>query len=370
MKKQYKNILMALGAGLLLTSCGNRDILEEIVTPGQEVPVAYWEVGSTVAKAGESFSFQGKYNVSPGKTVAYSEVWYRINRDESAAATVKLAGSALSYTKTVTGADTMRTYTPILRIDHSQAEFDGYEYIVKGDIPVSRTLSPVSWSDAETWDQDRFDSYYPADFTREFCNDVVEYLTKDSTYYSSLRTVYVNYAFTNEQFAAVNAKYGVSFPADLDMTKGDNGTAEKSDLWFTTVEANDKAITGYYYFTLDGNGRNIVHEIAKDAPTKGEDGTLSYDGHSCYPVYASAPWVFCRYMDDLGSIVSTVRAEYIPAFKELLQQISFPEWIYDSSNKCYKIEFTRKYSLESQFRVYDTDGEEGIASDIRTISVN
>ena len=57
---------MAMGAGLLLSSCGHRDLLDEVVTPGQEVPVAYWEVGSTACPAGESFSFQGKYNVSPG----------------------------------------------------------------------------------------------------------------------------------------------------------------------------------------------------------------------------------------------------------------------------------------------------------------
>ncbi len=380
MKSQYKNLLVVLGAGLLLSSCGHRDILEDIVTPGQEVPVAYWEVGSTACKAGESFSFQGKYNVSPGKTAAYSEVWYNVNRDESAAVTAKLAGAAMAYTKTYTSIDEVRSYAPIVRFDHSQAslddiEVDGddivrhYEYVIKGEVPVSRTLSPVSWADAETWDQERFDSYYPAGFAQEFCDEVIERLTADSTYYSSLRVVYCNYAFTNEQVASVNTKYGVNLPTDIDMTASDQGTAEKSDRWFSTTEASDDAITGYYYKTVE-NGVTYVHEVAKDVPTPGDNGALQYNGFPCYPVYKAADWVFCRYDDDKGAIISTVRAQYMPAFKELLTFIPFPDWIYDSTAKVYKVDFSRKYSLNAQFRVYDTDGEEGIATDVRVISVN
>ena len=370
MKIQYKAMILALGVAASLSSCSTRDILEPIVDAGQAVPTAYWEVGSTVCKAGEKFSFQGKYNVEPGKQVAYSEVWYRVKRDESASATAKLAGNALGYTKTVSSADTMRTFTPIARFDHSLAEWDGYEYIIKGEIPVSRTLNPVAWSKPREWDQERFDSYYPKGFQDEFRAEVIDLLTKDSTYYTSLRQVYINYPFSNEQFAAVNAKYDVNFPTDIKVDEEDQGSAEKSDLWFSTVKASDDAITGYYYTTLNEDGTAVVHEIAMDLPTAAEDGTLQYNGYRCYPVYKSAEWVFCRYNDDLGVILSTVRAKYMPAFKELLQVISFPEWIYDSTDREYNIDFSRNYNLETEFRVYDTDGEEGIANDRRVISIN
>ena len=156
MKLQYKSLLMAFGALAMMTSCGNRDILEPIVDPGQEVPTTYWEVGSTAAPAGGTFTFQGKYTIPEGRTGDYSEVWYRVKRAESAAATVKLAGAALSYTKTATSNDTMRNYQPVVRKLHSEAEFNGYEYVVKGEVPVSRTLSPVTWIDATTWDAERF----------------------------------------------------------------------------------------------------------------------------------------------------------------------------------------------------------------------
>ena len=361
MKNINKFYLFALAAGSLMTSCKTDDTLGNKMDLGQAVPTAYWEVGSTVCKAGDSFTFQGKYTVEPGKNVAYSQVWYNVVRAEAAAATVKLAGASLGYTKSAAETNEIRAYQPIATFNHSESEWDGHEFVIKGTVNVSRTLAPINWTDAETWDQDRFDTYYPAGFAQEFCEDVIEYLTKDSTYYNGLRTVYINYPFSNDQFKAVNDKYGLEFPANIDMTGDDAGASDKSDLWFSTTEASDDAIVGYYYTTVE-NGNTIVHEVAKDA-TQSPD--INY-----YPVYKSAPWVFCRYNDDLGAIISTVRAEYMPAFKDLLKTIKFEEWIYDSANKVYKVEFTRNYSLQSQFRVYDTDGEEGIAADVREISIN
>lgn len=369
MKIQYKALFMALGATALLSACSTRDILEPIIENGQAVPTAYWEIGSNVCKAGDSFTFQGKYNVEPGKTPAYSEVWYSVKRNEVATATASLAGKSFGYTKTVSATDTMRSATPIVRFDHTLAEWDGYEYIIKGEVPVSRTLNPVTWSKVKAWDEDRFNSYYPKGFKEEFCNDCIEMLTKDSTYYNSLRAVYINYPFTNETFAALNSKYSLNFPTDIDMSEEDQGAAVKSDLWFSTTVASDEAVIAYYYVTVEG-GNTIVHEIAKDAPSPDESGVLMYNGARCYPIYESAPWVFCRYDDDQGTILSTVRPEYIPAFRELLGGIPFESWIYDSAERVYSVEFSRNYKLDAEFRVYDTDGEEGIASDRREISIN
>lgn len=361
MKKINIFLMMAAVAAVSMTSCDTRDPFKERLELGQEVPTCYWEVGSTVCKAGESFTFHGKYTIPEGRTGTYSEVWYRVMRDESAAATVALAGTSLSYTKSYGATDTMRAYQPVTRYSHSVAEWTGYMFEYDGEVNVSRTLAPVSWNEAKAWDQERFDSYYPAGFADEFKAEVVNYLTKDSTYYNALRTVYLRHPFTNEQFAEVNAKYNVNLPTTIDMSSDDQGAGEKSDLWYSTTTPSDAAIVGYYYTTLE-NGNTVVHEVAKDATQQ--------EGINYYPVYDSAPWVFCRYIDDLGAIVSTVRAEYMPAFVDLLKTITFDEWIYDSANKVYKIDFARSYKLQSQFRVYDSNGEEGIANDIREISIN
>ena len=357
MNIKYSSLTLALAA-LALGSCAKHDLLGDKADLGERVPTTYWEVGSTACKAGEDFTFKGKYYTEDGHTPDRSEVWYSIERSETAAATVKLPGNTLSYTQTVSNSEIVRSSQLIVSFPHSMAEWDGREFIINASVPTSVTLSPVDWKNAKEWDQDKYDTYFPAEFAQEFCDKVVEYLTKDSTYLKALQITYINYNFTNEQFKAVNEKYNVALPTDIDESKPE---ADKSDRWFTTRVHNESKIVGYYYTTLDANGITVVHEVPLDY--ENPDVNL-------YPVYESSPWIFCRYDDEVGAIINSVRAAYMPAFKDLLQQIAFKDWIYDSSNQCYTVNFGRTYSLEASFQVVDTEGNRGKASDIRTISIN
>ena len=360
MKLQYKLSIMALGL-MAFTSCDIHDPIDDVVDPGQYVPTCYWEVGSTTCKAGESFTFQGKYYTEHEFTPDHSEVWYSVLREENASAGMKLT-SLMAYTKTYSKTDTVRSNQMIVSFPHSEAVWDGYEYVITGEVPTSPNLAPLIWNTPDTWDQKRFDGYFPANFKEEFCADVVDRFTRDSTYYSALRDVYMKYPFPNSQFAEVNTKYGVNLPTDIKYTEDEQeAVSDKSDRWFATTEASEAAIIGYYYKTVDAEGRTIIHEVPKDYVNP--DVNL-------YPVYNAADWVFCRYDDDLGAIISTVRAKYMPAFKELLQSVKFEEWTYDSGNRNYNISFDRKYSLQSRFYVFDTAGNKGRASDIRVISIN
>lgn len=356
MKTQYKLTLLAFGA-FLLSSCDRHDIINDIAPVGQEVPSAYWQLNSTVCKAGESFGFQGKYNTNTaaGLTPDHSEVWYQIVRTEEANVTSTLGGTSLGYSHKATATDTVRTYQSMAVFPHSAAVWDGHEYILDGTVPVSRTLSPVKWADITTWDQENFDAYYPEGFAEGFLTTVLSYLTDEATansYYTALRSIYINYDFTNAQFEA----HG--FPA-IDQEQPE---ADKSDRWFTTTEASADALVGYYYYTVE-NGQNVVHEISiEDNET--------FTAEPTYPVYASVDWVFCRYDDNAGAIVSSIRSEWLPKFRALLEEIPFQDWIYDTANSCYKVDFNRSYSLNAQFRVYDTNGNEGRAYDILTITIN
>ncbi|MDE7154040.1 MAG: hypothetical protein K2O00_06315 [Muribaculaceae bacterium] len=357
MNIKYCSFTLALAA-LTLGSCAKHDLFEKNTVMGERVPTASWEVGSTACKAGEEFTFKGKYYTEDGHVPHHSEVWYSVQRDESAAATVKLPGTTLNYTQTVNNSEIVRSNQLIASFDHALAEWDGKQFVLNASVPTSATLAPVDWKNPKDWDQEKFDSYYPAEFAQEFCDKIVEYLTKDSTYLAALQNTYINYPFTNEQFAAVNEKYGVSLPTDIDQTKPD---ADKSDRWFTQRAHNPAKVVGYYYTSVDGNGNTVVHEVPVDYVNP--DVNL-------FPVYSSSPWLFCRYDDEAGSVITSVRAQYMPAFKELVQQITFSEWIYDSSNQCYSVAFGRTYSLESTFHVVDTEGNRGKAADIRTISIN
>ena len=173
-----------------------------------------------------------------------------------------------------------------------------------------------------------------------------------------MRYLYINYAFTNERFAEINALFGTNFPTDIayDVEDAQAGATDKSTRWYDYANPVDAkkgaAVVGYYYTTIE-DGKTVYHEVGLDYEAQ--------EGQKLQAVYESAAWVFSRYDDDLGSVVTTVRPEYIAAFKALVEPITFQEWIYSSSDG-YAISFKRNYKLDASFRVYDTEGNVGKVS--------
>jgi len=347
-RNKIKYGLMALLA-LLTTSCAIHDPFADNGELGQVLPTVDWEQGSTVVKAGRYATFKGKYYTTSEKAIDHSEVWCLIKREQTATATSKLTTS-LAYTKNYSLTDTVRSSQMVATYPHSKAEWDGYEYVLTDSFPTSRTLSPVTWVNPEEWDQEKFDSYYPATFQQEFKDYMVNALTKDSTYYNDLRSVYINYNFPIELFEQLNAQYGMDFPTDTT-------TADKSDVWFTTDEVDH-----YYYITVADDGSAVYHEIAQQSEAPA--------GVNVQPVYKSAFWLFSRYSDDTGGKITTVRRQYMPYFKSMLETIPFTSWIYNTSDKAYTVNFNRTYYLEPQFRVYDTDGKVGVTTDNKEVTLN
>lgn len=341
----------------MATSCAVNDPFADMMEMGQVVPTVSWELSSTVCKAGNDAGFLAKYyTTEENVSIDHSEVWGMLTVTESAAATAKLVTSP-SYTKTVSFTDTVRNSYLLETYPHSMATLEGNEYHLDATFPTSRTLGPVTWATPSQWDNDVFTSYYPTDFKSEFCAQMVSYLTADSTYMSSLRTIYVTYDFTADEFATVNAKY-----PDLEPLPFPEEGEDKGDLWFSV---DTETIVGYYYTVVDAAGNTVEVEIENitDAPA-----SVSED--KIYPVYKSPHWVFSRYSDNTGGAVTAVRAEYMPLWKELLEMIPFESWIYNSTDANYAVEFTRKYSMEVQFKVVDSKGGVGKDTDIKSIELN
>ena len=379
MKVQYKLGLMALGL-LVFTSCEKHDPIADVAQIGQRVPTCYWEVGSTACKAGGYFSFKGKYYTEDGHIPSHSEVWYNVTREDYIEASAKLGG--LSYTKTLSKNEVVRANQSIVRYEHSKAIWTvsdsiidttatgeyGYQWMIVDSVPVSETLTPVNWAKPEKWgdtEKKNFEAYIPADFVVEFEKYVDSVIVLDA-YYSNLRNVYINYEFTNKQFEDMNKKYNLQFPTDItyDSTDAQKGVTDKSTRWFDYN--NPKTVgeapvhIGYYYTTIE-DSTLVYHEVGLDY--------VAQEGQNLQPVYESAPWVFSRYSDDAGAVINTVRPEYIPAFAELVETIPFLDWIHSSSDG-YVINFSRVYMLDATYRVFDTDGNVGVAYTTYTINVN
>ena len=347
--KRYRLYGLIALVALLASSCAIHDPFADNGELGQVLPTVDWEQGSTVVKAGRYATFKGKYYTTAEKAIDHSEVWCLIKREQTATATSKLTTS-LAYTKNYSLTDTVRSSQMVATYAHSKAEWDGYEYVLADSFPTSRTLAPVTWVNPSEWDQEKFDSYYPSTFQQEFTTYMVNALTKDSTYYNDLRNVYINYNFPLSLFEQLNAQYGIDFPTDTI-------TADKSNNWFTTDEVDH-----YYYITVAEDGTAVYHEIAEESAAPA--------GANVQAVYKSAFWLFSRYSDDTGGKITTVRRQYMPYFKSLIETIPFTSWIYNTADKAYTVNFNRTYYLEPEFRVYDTDGKVGVTTDNKEVTLN
>ena len=347
--KRYRIYGLLALVALLATSCAIHDPFADNGELGQVLPTVDWEQGSTVVKAGRYAPFKGKYYTTAEKAIDHSEVWCLIKREQTATATSKLTTS-LAYTKNYSLTDTVRSSQMVATYAHSKAEWDGYEYVLADSFPTSRTLAPVTWVNPSEWDQEKFDSYYPSTFQQEFTTYMVNALTKDSTYYNDLRNVYINYNFPIGLFEQLNAQYGIDFPTDTI-------TADKSNNWFTTDEVDH-----YYYITVAEDGTAVYHEIAEESAAPA--------GANVQAVYKSAFWLFSRYSDDTGGKITTVRRQYMPYFKSLIETIPFTSWIYNTADKAYTVNFNRTYYLEPEFRVDDTDGKVGVTTDNKEVTLN
>ena len=336
-------------AAAVMSSCAVHDPFADNMELGQVVPTVSWE-HSNVGKAGGFVNFKAKYYTSDDHTIDHCEVWGLVTRTTEASATCRLTTS-LSYTKTVSSTDTVRNYVKYASYPHSKAEWDGHEYVLVDSFPVSATLAPVNWVEPDDFDEERFDMYYPATFKQEFVDHVVNYLTRDSTYYNDLRNIYINYDFTAQQFEQLNAKYGVSIPTETE-------SGNKSDLWFV----NPDVVDHYYYITVDDAGVKTEHEIA--TPDQAPAGVNVYD------VYQSCAWVYSRYSDDTGGRITSVRKEYMPYWKDLISQIPFQDWIFNQGTNKYTIVFTRSYILYPVFQVYDETGKMGKDTETKAINLN
>ena len=385
MKLQYKLGILTLGF-LAFTSCEKNDPFADHLLIGQRVPTCYWEVGSTTAKSGGYFSFIGKYYTEDGHTPSHSEVWYNIVSSEDGEVTSKLAGTGFKINKSFSVEDTVRIMQCIKSYPHSLANWNGYEFVLIDSVPVSETLVPVNWIAPQKWSEDEVDKlniYFPKGFDTEFKNELDSLILLD-TYYTSLRQLYINYQkFTNEVFAAVNEEFGTKFPTDIKYSEKDDGSTQKSDIWIDYDNPYDKnkkddkvppaKVVEYYYTTQDESGKNVdikvdtldvdvVSDVNNEAYLKGTSTRV-------YKVYESAPWVYSRYIDDLGSVKSTVIPEYIPAFAKLVKIIPFEDWIYSSADG-YAISFKRKYMLNSLYKVVDTEDNVGVCHTSYSIEIN
>lgn len=412
MKIQYKLGLMAMGL-LAFTSCEKHDLIADNMAIGQRVPTVYWTVGSTACKAGDNFSFEGQYYTEDGHQPDHSEVWYSVIREDVVSAQTKLV-SSLSFTQQSTVTDTIRTMQHIKSYAHSLAEWDGHQFVIKGECPTSSTLLPVMWQNkSSVWDdavQAKFDLYFPEGFEETFLADVKKKVMASETI---VRDVFCTYGYTPEEIAAVNASRGTNLPTVFDDDEDTKDIKTKKELWYRVtdgaaddvteavlvshygkdylesiddpdqkggkIKADDKKLSDvekellvvkYYYRNDAGVEVNVDKENVLTDELGNTYVMVGETKNFCYPVYIASEWLYCRYDNDAGTIVTTVIDSYTEALEDLVDKITFPEWIKGTAAEGYVATFKRTHKLSTVFKVVDTEGNVGMYTTPYEITLN
>ncbi len=171
MKSRYQIIaltLLVVGA----SACAKHDFLDEDTITGKVGPEAYWDVKSTAITAGDSMEFTAQY-YSSKETISHSEAWYSI--DETVDYTVICPWmKSSSYSKISNVTTRKRVLQFISAYPHSEELWSDslHAYTFTGYFPVSRTLSPISWSQPAEYDADKMELYFGKEFIQTFRDEV------------------------------------------------------------------------------------------------------------------------------------------------------------------------------------------------------
>jgi hypothetical protein len=203
MKTIFKSATIIVGILVLsLASCERYDMIDNIVRTGQMAPTIYWELPSNSVAAGENVEFHAQYYTrEEGVTTHHLELWYQINENIVTSVSCPLVSSTLKFTMGTNASNVTRDDQMIVSYAHNPESWNDTKraYQLDTTFSTSKTLAAISWATPETWDQEKFDTYFPATLPKTF---------KDSLYkkcnYAEFRSILIKLnLMTPERFEGI-----------------------------------------------------------------------------------------------------------------------------------------------------------------------
>lgn len=153
----------------LLMSCEINDPIDNIVKVGKVAPHVFWELPSSSVNAGDKVPFYAQYYTTTDQDIDRIEVWYDISEVTSRTVSCPLVTSfkyTLSSTKTVTA----REFQEIENYKHDPTNWLALKkaYILDTAFQTSKTLRQLDWKEVKTFDEAKFNAYFPAGFAVQF----------------------------------------------------------------------------------------------------------------------------------------------------------------------------------------------------------
>jgi hypothetical protein len=203
-EKKMKNkikIAALLTIFIGFAACDKNDGIDDWARIGQQVPHTYWELSSTVAKAGgDEVGFFGQYYTN-GIAIENMSVWYNVIENLTQTAVCPLAPS-INYSLSIDTSIEVREYQEIKQYVHNEDFWDKdlKAYTINSSFPVSNTLATSEWKQPADFDDDKFSQLFPTDFANNFKQGLYEKVSVDKNIPSYRAVLTATDACTVEDF--------------------------------------------------------------------------------------------------------------------------------------------------------------------------
>jgi len=212
-------MLSILSVVFLLVGCEINDPIDNVVRVGQVAPHVYWELPSNSVTAGAPVSFYAQYYTVGDAKVDRLEVWYDVNENISKVVTCPLV-TTFKYSVSSSSTVLSREFQKIAGYDHLESNWSALKkaYILDTVFPTSSTLRTVEWKEVKTFDETKFNAYFPAGFATQFKDSMYKMLKvadfRKIMVSLSLMTDVEFKACTDSTFNANSGAYDYSIKSD------------------------------------------------------------------------------------------------------------------------------------------------------------
>jgi hypothetical protein len=177
-----KNIINIKGLSFMLlismlVSCEINDPIDNIVRVGQVAPHVFWELPSNSVNAGNDVAFYAQYYTIGNAKVDHLEVWYDVNENVQTVVTCPLVTS-FKFNISSNNTIQIREFQQIATYQHEEKNWDTLKkaYILDTVFPTSRTLKTVEWKEVKTFEDSKFNAYFPSNFATQFKDSMYKLL--------------------------------------------------------------------------------------------------------------------------------------------------------------------------------------------------
>lgn len=182
-------ILVAVLLAVVVMSCEKNDYIDDLGRVGKTTPITYWELPSTVVKAGGYVKFNGQYYSLTKTPIDHTEVWY--NTVEKIDMQIAYASTAINFSKRINNENEVRMLQKMAEFAHNESLWvDSMKaYVLRDSFQVTNTSRIVEWKEVKNFDQSKFNQLFPDSFPTVFKRDLYPLLLSNTSEFGRLLSV-------------------------------------------------------------------------------------------------------------------------------------------------------------------------------------